>query len=184
LDPAKKKIDKLINTAYPNECCTRLMLPDEPWAHKLYSPEIYVRTAAMSDVSWTPNCVASARVLLSGSDDICGITFGAVPGDTISEKRHALSQMTVDALDALMQKNAGWCMRMSGDNNECFLVPSGCLILTGGEGSDTLRWGVSSDVADTVRVASNLQAVTESFPDFGHATSTTGQFFQWLRENP
>ena len=89
----------------------------------------------------TNNGTCEARLYCQGYDIVLGIPLGAVLGNTLEAKRHAISQCTVDDLDGLMKDGHGWLLKMDHGSEEIFMIPSGHLIISSFHDASYVRWG-------------------------------------------
>ena len=180
--PKRKKLEGLITKAFTRNMTSKLMLPDESWAHRIYQPELYGCTAVHSSIFPTNNGCCEARLFLSGSQTVCGLPLETIPGITLSEKRLAVANMTIDELSNFMTEKKGWCLHMGSVDDVVYFVPSGHLLLISSQDCIYLRWGVSADDQDTARVKCVCTSIAESFTEFRNASNPLGSFLAWLSE--
>jgi hypothetical protein len=114
-----------------------------------------------------------ARVHFSGEVIIMGIPIGA-GGLGIKELRSKIYASTVDDLKVLVEAG-GFCFKLKED--ECLLFPSGYLyVQVNVTASWGLRWSLSSDEQDCVRVRHGLQKVINEFPELCNPSTGYVQF--------
>ena len=89
--------------------------------------------------------------------------------------------MAVDGLKNLIQTSGGFVALLTKDNDEsCWVIPSGYVVISVSRGARFLRWGVSGDANDTSRVLLMAEQVLESFPEFKNASNPLGPFAEFL----
>ena len=119
----------------------RHVLPDEPWAARIFRPEVFGADAGFSNVFTTNNCTIECRLMPSGKDWLLALPCAQVPGDSFGTKRTNLARMTVDNLEQLMQQASGSLLHAE-ENDMVYMIPSGMMLLQGSpEHSRMLRWG-------------------------------------------
>jgi hypothetical protein len=183
-DVAKtKKISQIIKKVFPKEVSTALLLPDEDWAKRIYTPEIFASTAGHLNVLTTHNCTIEARLYLEGAENLFGIPFEKAPGACFKEKRTRLFNMTIDDITTLVKETGGFSLRLGGGCSSLYLIPSGFVTAWASEGAHTIRWGVSSDDQDTARVALMLNHVMQAFPELNVATQPMHNLLQFVSKS-
>ena len=101
-DVAKtKRLVKPLANGFDDQICTRLVLPDQPWAARIYTPEMYGQTLGHVSVFTTNNGTCEGRAYMEGSDCIVGIAYEKVPGATFLEKRRSIVSMSPESLEGL-----------------------------------------------------------------------------------
>ena len=163
--PKLRKIQKDIKKSYDAQVLTAPILPDEPWANRIYTPELYVSIDNCMNIFTTHHCVIEARMILTGSENIVGFPYGSVPGDNFAEKRQHVMKMTIDEMQSFIVTSKGFAAKMNEDNDVIWLIPSGFIIIYASNGCSSLRWGVSSDDADNTRVVHMLEQIMASLPE-------------------
>lgn len=139
--PKRKKIEGLLAKAIGTQMMAKMILPDEPWAQRIYQVEVYCATSEHVSIMPSNNCTMEGRLYLEGYDHVVGIRNEKIPGNTMAEKRHYLSNLAVDDLRKFITESNGWFMKMSADDESGYLVPSGHVLLSAHCDSSILRWG-------------------------------------------
>ena len=177
-----KKTEKLMREGLDAQCISRLVLPEEPWAKRIYEPEVYCTTPAFLNIFTTNNCVAECRIVLKGIEAIVGIPYQAVPGANFRDKRHHVSQLTEVQLKTLVESTKGFATKFDGTLDDVFMIPSGFLIISTSEGCASLRWGVSADDGDTRRVGTMIAEVMASFREFRTNSNPIAKLGEYIQE--
>ena len=130
------------------------------------------------------------KLLPDGADsvrhDIClsrhrrgGVAFFGIPahsleGQGFPAKRESFMRLTADAMREKVSYNGGFCRFTDGHgpNGECaIMIPRGFFVAWAGGEATFLRWAVSADQADKVRVMQTLRGVFQGFPEFSSPDS-------------
>ena len=182
-DVAKvKKVFKMFKDSYDQSLLTKLILPDEDWAGEIYGFEVFATTGAFSDVMTTMNCTIDARCYVSGNEIAVGIPFSRCPGEDFSQKRAVMLNLTVDALFKLVQETGGWMCNMKSGENALYVIPSGYVVGFSSRGAKCVRWGISGEDQDTLRVLNMAREITKSFPEMANGSQALGQFMGVLQD--
>ena len=123
-----------------------------------------------------------ARYVLGGNLVAVGVSYTAVPGQSLKAKRQALFEMSADDLGDLVKAH-GWHLEANAGN--CILTPTGCLImyLCPAQATWGVRWAVASDQADELRVVSQLSTLLDEYPEMKGPTLGYSQVLEHLRSS-
>ena len=94
-----------------------------------------------------------------------------------------MTRLTVDALKDLVISSKGFACQIDLEEDVVYMIPSGFLIIATSKGCASLRWGVSSDDADTNRVKMMLDECIGAFAEFRSATSSFAKFSEFLGQS-
>ena len=181
-NPTIKRVLKELGKSFDKMLFSKLCLPeDQDWTRKVYDPWFYGMNKGYTFMNLNQMCVMDARLLIRGSVIMIGLPLLRNPPMTIREVRHAASTMTVDDLRDCLKFVGGWALEH--DNTKLAVIPTGYLVLTVcKEDAIGIRWGMSSDEADTARVVKSLQVLLEEFPEIGNSSTGYSQWKQWVSE--
>ena len=180
-DPKLKKISTILKRNIDALCLTRFIVPDEPWGHKVITPEIAALSPSHLRFGATHFGGIEARLYLEGGETLVGFKIESVPGTTWADKRRALSCMTVDGWTELLISTTGFCSKPTAGS--LVLIPSGFIITSASRGGVYMRWCVSSDQADSLRTASTLETLIKEFPEIRQPQTGYAQYLDWLKAN-
>ena len=99
-----KIVDKVIKTAWNSKAPSKCMLPQQSWVEKIFAPEVYCSVPRETNIFTTNNGTCEARLYLRGEEDIIGLHYDDVLGNTFREKRALFARMTIDNLQELAQE--------------------------------------------------------------------------------
>ena len=116
-------------------------MPEEPWASRVYSPELFATSDGHTNIFTTNNCTIEGRIVLNGEESIVGAPYSSVPGEGFRAKRHHLSQLTIDGLETLMQQSNGFVATMTDSADMLYLIPRGFMFMWASKGCTSIRWG-------------------------------------------
>jgi hypothetical protein len=181
-----KALWKLLQKSLDMNCCTRHILPDEPWSTKLLAVEICnvdESTTRNVRVTGTHYACIEARVYLEsdGYDTIAAIPFLKVPGNTWKEKRRNLSVLTGEGMTILIREAGGFIMKPQ--KNDVVLLPSGFVMMSASRTCVYARWVVSGDQEDARRVSSMLESLITEFTEIRNPASGHVAFLDYLKTN-
>jgi len=180
-DAAKyKRLDKLLRKALDGHARTVCMLPQQPWASKVFMPEMFHTTDHDVNVFTTNNGMCEGRIYLSGSEAIVGIHYDDIAGDSFRAKRHTIAGMTIDQLGEQIKEKKGFAMRCSAEAERLVIIPSGRIVVNASSGATYLRWGIYCDDSDLGRVHMMLQKVLEAFPEYRNVSFPALPFLEFL----
>jgi hypothetical protein len=180
--PTQRKLKKMLEDGF-DAASFHLSLPlpkDSEWWWKVYEPVWWGLSADASSISFTSFCCIEARLLLEGSIHMLGFPPEQLPGSSVKEKREMLSSTTIDDLAKLVKTTNGFYALV--ETNDLIVVPSAWLVITignGGEGSMGVRWCMSADSADDLRVLGAVQGLLASFPELKNPSQGYIQFLKW-----
>jgi hypothetical protein len=176
--PKRKKVEKILTKAFEPDLFCKLVLPkDIEWANTVFDPQLYATRSQHVSVGLTPFAVMEARLLLSGKEMVCGIPIEKVPGDTIKDKRQSLFRSTIDNIKMLIAQGGFF---VAYESMRVCTIPTGFFIITASDSAQGIRWGMSSDEADSQRAALHLKALLSSFPELKNASTGHSQFLEYL----
>ena len=176
--PTRRKLEKILRKAFDGALFTTLLLPDLPYAEKVYTPSWFGMAAKFLHVGFAPFAVMEAKFVESGTLVVAGLAYEQVPGASLKEKRRHLFMAQYEEVKALLAQG-GWVAKV--ETNECLVVPSGYLTVTCAlEPTLGLRWGVSGDTADCDRVQFALTQLLNSFPEMRNASLGHQPFLDFL----
>ena len=178
--PKTNKIGKLLKQSFDRDLFTKLVLPDESWARAIYGFEIFATKPGFNQILSTNNGTINALLTISGEEILAGFPYGNCPGSSITEKRHALSQMDIEHWTAFLADGKGWLLRTVATDEAVYMIPSGHILVHVSGGARHLRWGVSGDDADTSRVHVMVNQLLQDFPELGNGAQPLGHFKDWL----
>lgn len=177
--PAGKRIDGILRKGLDSLARTRMVLPDEDWAKKVYAFEISASAENHTIMSPTRFGCCEGRILLDGSETVCAIPMNGIEGDSLVQKRAFLNQMTIDAFQRFLEKTPNVFISKLTANN-MVLIPSGFLLCVASHGSMVFRWSVSGDSVDSSRVRTTLQQLMKSYKEYMLPTHGVIQLTQFL----
>ena len=121
-----------------------------------------------------------ARLVLEGSDVILGFNPDSLPGATMKEKRGYLYGASAEHLTADIQKGG---FDIEHDTVKLAVIPSGFILATVCEERTlVLRWSISSDALDVVRIRNMLKALVGSFKELNALSVGYPQFLTFFEE--
>ena len=164
--PNTKKVLGIWRKSFDNQCFTALVLPDQQWAAPVYALELFGTAERHVDVFTTGHCTAELRMYIAGSEDIIGLPYREVPGESFKEKRQNVSRMTVDGLKTVVAQTTVFVLAANMDDDRLVMIPSGFLLVTASHGATYVRKGLSADEQDSCRVKFMLSEVLASFQEF------------------
>ena len=177
--PKRKKVERILTRAFEPDLFCKLVLPRGiAWADAVFDPQLYATRSQHISVGLTPFAVMEARLLLSGKEMVCGIPIEKVPGETIKDKRQSLFRSTIDNIKMLIAQGVFF---VTYESMRVCTIPTGFFIITASDSAQGIRWGMSSDEADSQRVALHLKALLSSFPELKNASTGHGQFLEYLQ---
>ena len=181
-DAAKyKRVDKLLRKALECHARTVTMLLQQPWATKIFAPEIFHTSNRDVNVFTTNNGMFEGRIYVEGSEDIVAIHYDDLPGDTFRQKRHSVTALTIDQLGVVVREKKGFAMRCSAEANRLVIIPSGRIVVNASSGATyCFRWGIYCDDSDLARVHMMLHKTLESFPEYRNASFPALPFLEFL----
>ena len=127
---------------------------------------MYSSVPRETNIFTTNNGTCEARLFLRGEEDIIGLHYDDVPGNTLREKRAMIARMTIDTMKQIVQEKSGLAYRGHSEDMRLVVIPSGRLVINASNGATHMRWGVYCDDADLSRVRTMLDAILTSFPEF------------------
>jgi len=173
------KVQKILKSAFDPHTQTKLLLPQEEWASRVYAPEIFVTEPGHQYTFPTNNATCEARLYLEGFDCVMGVPYEAVQGQTLRDKRQYLNSLPIDRLEQLMKDSKGFLTK-TNEPDKLYMFPSGFLLVNASNGSTCIRWGVSADDTDTQRVRLMAHNIIQSHPEFANGSQALGPFLGWL----
>ena len=181
--PLGKKVMKCLRKSWDDQLLTKLILPDEEWATKIFAPQLISEKPNFVNVNPGAAGLTEVRMIMTGSIHTIGLNVNFVLGETLKDKRRALFAQTSTSLANSIGQNGGLSVGMEKDST--IIIPSGMLMMTaaGEEGVTYLRWSVSGDQQDTCRVRLVLNNLLASFPELRAGNPHFNQFQAWLADN-
>ena len=165
-DNMYKAVERMLKRAFESQTRTITMLPQQPWANKIFQPEIYHTADKDVNIFTTNNGMCEARLYLSGGEDVVGLHYDDIPGDNFHAKRHAVSAMTIDQLGSIVKEKHGFATRCAAKDEKLVIIPSGRIVINASDGATYLRWGIYCDESDLGRVQLMLRSVLQAFPEY------------------
>jgi hypothetical protein len=163
-----KKVNKQLATLFSSDLFTHLALPSEPWAATVYAPMLSGTSDSHVNVGWTHYGVMEAAVFVSGKFAVMGVPSDKVPGDDFGEKRRTLAEMPQAGLEAMI-KDGGFYYRhddsVADSAGKCLVVPSGFVLVSAGDVSRSIRWGLTADDRDIERCMVTLKQLLLAFSE-------------------
>jgi len=178
-----KRLVRLLAHGSDDQVRTRIVLPDQPWASRIYTPELFGQTLGHVSVFTTNSGTCEGRIYMEGSDCIVGIAYEKVPGATFLEKRRSIVSMSPESIEGLCKDAGGFQAVLTASDNKAVIIPSGHIIISASQGSCYYRWGIASDTMDTGRVKCMLQNITDSFPEFKNPSYPVVAFADFLNDH-
>ena len=180
--PKLRAVEKALKTGFDSQLLTRQVLPDEPWAQRIFTPDVFATNFKYNHVFTTNNCTVEARVYLSGSQVTMTVPAVQVPGGSFQDKRLAICRMAIDDLELLI-KEKGCIIKTAANSSRLYLIPSGMVVIDASLSDvDYLRWGVSGDAQDEARVLRMAEDVCACHPEYKNASNPLGSYLQFLRD--
>ena len=181
-DPKTKKLLLSLRKLIDTQALTKHILPDEPWACKIHTPDVCELGTSHYRFGATHYASVEARLYLEGKETVMGIKFDAVEGSTWNDKRRTLACYTIDNLKELITKADGFVVKAEADT--VVIYPSGHIIIsTSSVGATYIRWAVSSEQTDSNRVVCILDSLVKEFAEIRMPASGYSQFLEFLRSN-
>ena len=148
------------------------MLPQQSWAEQIFAPEVYCSVPRETNIFTTNNGPCEARLYLRGEEDIIGLHYDDVLGNTFHYSMKAMAQ----------EKN-GFAYRGHSEDMRLVVISSGRLVINASNGSTYMRWGIHVDEPDLARVKTMLEAVLSSFPEFKNPAYPMHKFHEYLMDH-
>ena len=165
--------------AFDPSVVTMLPLPREnvEWSKKVYAREVFGFQKGFVNISVPHFGCMECRLVFEGEETIIGLPVADIPGPSLKEKRAFLFSASVDQLEPLIAK--GFCVHH--DQTHAVINPSGFLhIYLTDPGAIGMRWSVSSDQGDNLRVGRMLQYLTTSFREMAIPSAGYTSFLAFL----
>ena len=158
---------------------TKHILPDEHWAGQVYEYDVVYSLEGQSRTTQSHFGSCEARLHLEGEDVIAGAPWDKVTGATWTDKKRALSIMTVDDMKLFLELNGGFIIKAKTDST--VVLPSGYIIINAPKDSVFIRWPVAADVLDTNRVVFTLESLMNEYPNIRDPKSCYSQLLECLK---
>ena len=163
-DPKNKKVLKILKQNIDPLVLTKHILPDEPWAKKVYQVEVVAEGPKHHRVGGTHFGGMEVRCYLQGNESVIGIPYDMITGATYREKSRTISCMAIDALKQIIQTAGGFVCQCKV--NDLIIIPSGFFMIDCGENNALyLRWPCSGDAPDTGRASITLKKLVDEHPE-------------------
>jgi hypothetical protein len=177
--PSKAKIKNtfLAGGAFNEQLFSEVAIPQENWALDAYAPFFFAFKENYVIVTVAHMGMMEARAIFEGTCLVAGVPYEAAPGQTMKEKQRSLATMGYDRLKTLIVESHGFAV--THDSTKLLVIPSGYLLLMASAGCVGVRWSMSGDEADTLRVKYCLTNQLASFPEVG-AKLGYRQWLDWL----
>jgi len=179
-DPKSKVLHKVMKKGLDPQFLNKHLLPDEPWAHKVYELDVVLTSKSYANIAATHYGSIEGRLYLEGHDTVVGLPIDKVEGSTWEDKRQTLSLMSVDEINKVVKDTGGFVLKCS--EKSIVLLPSGFLILSASVDACYIRYPVSGDSMDTQRVVSTLETLVSQCPECRDPRSCYPQFLSSLKD--
>ncbi len=118
----------MLAKAFDNQTRAWMLLPDQPWAEKIYKPELFGTSDRYTSVFTTNNGTCEARLYLQGQEHLIGIPYSKIPGEGFRQERQAASMFHTATLKVLASISGGFTARPA--NVQLVIAPAGRFITT------------------------------------------------------
>lgn len=117
----------------------------------IFEPIFNDHLPGQSGLAVTHMCCSEARLILQGSEVLCGWKYIDIPGTTLSQKTSVLGGYSIEKAVNLAEKS-GFIRDLRAGT--LMIVPSGYMVasITGREGSSFLRWCLTSQVPEATKL--------------------------------
>ena len=177
--PHIRKIIKELHKCFDASMFSKVVLPSADWADKVYAPAYVGAQEGAVCVLMPHMCCMEARILFSGEAIILGIPIGA-GGHGPKDLRKKIYASTVDDIKVLVE-SGGFCIVHKADDG-CLLFPSGFLwVQVNLTASWGLKWSLSSDEQDCIRVRDCIQKAIDAWPELCNPSTGYVQFLEYLK---
>ena len=180
--PKAKRVLQILRKGFDPMLFTKLMLPDEEWALRVYQFDICFSANHNTNIGTSQFGCTECRIMLEGSEVLVGVPFEKVPGTSFKDKRLNVTRMTVDDITTMVRDNGGFSIKLSADDDLCAIIPSGFLLISASTHCKYLRWNISSDAQDSIRVKIMLKELLHDFPEMRADSQPHQKFYDLLCE--
>jgi hypothetical protein len=175
--PSIKRIVKELKKAFDPCLFAQLVLPDQDWAPKVYSPQYFGASESYAAVNCNHFGCMDCRMLFAGEEVLIGVPITA--GCDLKALRRQIFASTVDELRVLVN-NGGWAIKH--DSTHVAIIPSGFLVVQLATTAIWgVRWSIASDADDLERVKRTVTILTQLYPEITNASTGYCQWLQWLQ---
>ena len=166
-----RKLNQAVEELLGADLRSKYALPRAPWASQVFQMEVVATCDSYATAGWNHYGMITCCVVLAGDVSFWGVPSGKLEGASFADQRANVLRSTVDDLVNVLNSGCGaFFYRFKaggGPNGECVIVfPSNCLVAWAGKDLRMLRWVISGDNNDNVRVAHALRNLILSFPEF------------------
>lgn len=170
---------KAMKTHLDGQLFTQFILPKElPWSSKVNDIQVFGSAINYVSCGYPPFGAMEVRVVFSGSILVVGISDDYLPNKDLKVARKTLLTMPKAELQKLVETHGFLTEVMHG---ELVVIPSGffCIVIST-SASEGLRWTISSDQPDTLRVHNSLKQLLSVFPELRSSNTGYAAFEEWL----
>ena len=159
-----------------------MSLPVASWSTEVFNMQCFGYAPMSLQVNWPALGLMECILILSGTVRYVGFESDKLPGGDFKEKRKGLFQTTIDPLTQIAT-DGGFVVDLSP--GLVYVFPSGFVraIACGADGVKGIRWSMSSDDADLVRVKLTVGKLIDSFPELRQPSAGYQQFLDFLESD-
>lgn len=175
--PKRKKVYKELTSAFHRSLFSVCQLPKADWSALATEPQLFMMGNSHLSVGFTHFCMMEVRLLITGTEIVCGLPYTIVPGESFREKRRSVYMATTDQISSWVQQGG---FRVVHENTNALVIPNGFIVVAASTNAVGIRWSFSTEEADLERASYSLTQLLESFPEMRNASIGYGQFLDYL----
>jgi hypothetical protein len=178
VDKKGKKIANVLKAKYDSMLFTTSALPAAAWSQEVYQLQLYASAQYLITIAVPHLGLMEARLAIEGSETCCAIKVELIPGQTLFDKRQWVLNACAQDLQPVVNKG----VKVTNDGTGVCVFPTGVMVISVSRGVKALRWSLSSDDADDMRVKVMIRSLVEGFEE--HRVSQLHQNFliSWRRD--
>ena len=124
-------------------------------------------------------CTLDARVLLEGKQLVLGAHVDKIPGCTIREKKSHMYTASPEFVADMLSSSDAFFVKL--EPGQLLATPSGFMLAVASIGTTSgIRWSVSYDESDNVRVKNLVAQMMLDFPELKGVSRGYQQWFDLL----
>ena len=177
-----KKFDRTLRLFFtdPSIFQTYAVSLDAAWGSLVQAKQFYACKAPRFHIGYCQFGAMELRAVIVGDLVVLGISYAAVPGDSLKEKRAYLSGCAKEELEKIV-KSDGWITELKA--GDYILIPTGCIVmqLCPAEFTFGIRWTVAADEQDRLRTAMQLGQLLDQFVETRSSATGYSQFQEFLK---